>query len=274
MHSTQIDSKSNLSFSFHRERSFIGDRYSRGWERCHGWDLIARAVLWGAWSPCIWEKGTRSKANFIYSDFLGLDIDNGLPIAEAVEMFRDTVHIIGTTRNHQREKKGVVADRYRIIIPWESRITCRREFESSLAAIGKKIDADSSGYDAARVFWPCASIVSKIDPGPDWELATVTAPEPKREYEQRTAPVTGIAEPETKTYNFVKRGVLWPNYERADSIFRSSLDLFRCGYDHDTVLAMIAKAPFNRNEKDGREFNFKTHVDGAWKYFRKHLETP
>jgi len=252
MHSTQIDPKSNLSFSFHRERSFIGDRYSRGWERCHGWDLIARAVLWGAWSPCIWEKGTRSKANFIYSDFLGLDVDNGLPIAEAVEMFRDTVHLIGTTRNHQREKKGVVADRYRIIIPWERRITCRREFESSLAAIGKKIDADSSGYDAARIFWPCTSIVSKIDPGSDWELATVTAPEPKREYEPRINQHTGERMLSSNIINFLTRGLAFGE-GRNISVFITALELFASGQSEHEIIDLIKGAPFERKGFSDRE---------------------
>lgn len=252
MHSTQIDSKSNLSFSFHRERSFIGNRYSRGWERCHGWDLIARAVLWGAWSPCIWENGTRSKANFIYSDFLGLDVDNGLPIDAAAEMFRDTVHIIGTTRNHQREKNGVVADRYRIIIPWERRITCRREFESSLAAIGKKIDADSSGYDAARMFWPCTSIVSKIDPGLDLELASVVEPEPPKEYRKRTNEHTGEIVLSKNIINFLTRGLVFGE-GRNVSVFVTAKELFSCGQSEHEIIDLIKGAPFERKGFPDRE---------------------
>lgn len=45
------------------------------------------------------------------------DIDDGLSLLEAKEMFREFKYLIYTTKSHQVEKKGIKCDRFRIILP-------------------------------------------------------------------------------------------------------------------------------------------------------------
>jgi len=46
-----------------------------------------------------------------------LDIDDGLSIAEAKEMFKNYTYLIATTKSHQQMKKGIKCDRFRVIMP-------------------------------------------------------------------------------------------------------------------------------------------------------------
>ena len=49
-------------------------------------------------------------------DLLILDIDDGLSITEAKEIFKKCKYLISTTKSHQVEKKGLKCDRFRIIL--------------------------------------------------------------------------------------------------------------------------------------------------------------
>lgn len=50
-------------------------------------------------------------------NMLGLDIDEGMTISEAQEALSMYQYILYTTKSHQKEKNGIVCDRFRIIIP-------------------------------------------------------------------------------------------------------------------------------------------------------------
>ena len=46
-----------------------------------------------------------------------IDIDNDLTLEDAKNLFSGMTYLITTTRTHQKEKKGVICDRFRIILP-------------------------------------------------------------------------------------------------------------------------------------------------------------
>lgn len=48
-----------------------------------------------------------------------LDIDGGVDLETAKILFDEYTYLIATTRNHQIEKKGIIADRFRIVLPME-----------------------------------------------------------------------------------------------------------------------------------------------------------
>lgn len=50
-------------------------------------------------------------------DMLVFDIDDGISIAEAQKMFKKYKYLIGTTKSHQKDKKGVICDRFRLCLP-------------------------------------------------------------------------------------------------------------------------------------------------------------
>ena len=70
-------------------------------------------------SPYKFRNGCKTGVNCIRDkqDMIVLDIDDGFTIPKFQKMFSKYKYILGTTKSHQKEKKGVVTDRYRVIIP-------------------------------------------------------------------------------------------------------------------------------------------------------------
>jgi len=70
-------------------------------------------------SPYRWVNGAKTKTNFLLNktNCLVLDVDDGLEIHQFQKMYKKYKYILATTKSHQRDKKGVVTDRYRVIIP-------------------------------------------------------------------------------------------------------------------------------------------------------------
>ncbi len=246
MHSTQIDSKSNLSFSYSKDNSPTDYRL------CYGWELLKRAMVKVSWSPIVYFDGYRSADNFAFSDFMALDFDGGLSIAEVAEIFRDSAFLIGTTKSHLLDKGGVIAERFRLVVPWERRITSRAEYLASIAAYIKKYLADTQCKDAARLFYKCREIIHFQDPEPGLELATVTPPEPKREYEPRINQHTGERMLSSNIINFLTRGLAFGE-GRNISVFITALELFASGQSEHEIIDLIKGAPFERKGFSDRE---------------------
>ena len=102
-----------------------------------------------------------------------IDVDDGMPLATAMEAMSGYEYIMGTTKSHQKDKNGFVCDRYRILIPLECTIELNRDdysqfmtnifdwlpFEPDRAC--KDIARKFSGYTEAEVF---KNEGMKIDP--------------------------------------------------------------------------------------------------------------
>ena len=71
------------------------------------------------YSPFLFKDGTKKSENWNNENqnILILDIDDGLTIDKAKEIFKGFKYFICTTKSHQKEKKGLVCDRFRIILP-------------------------------------------------------------------------------------------------------------------------------------------------------------
>lgn len=118
------------------------------------------------WSGIVWKDGRRKASNFLFSDVCVLDFDDGqMTLREAQKVFCDQIHILGTTRSHQKEKQGIISDRFRVVIPWERRITDSKEYRYNMEKVVRDYPADSQCVDAARLYFPCKEIVSISDDG-------------------------------------------------------------------------------------------------------------
>lgn len=71
------------------------------------------------YSPFFFKDKTKKSENWNNENqnILILDIDDGLTIDKAKEIFKGFKYFICTTKSHQKEKKGLVCDRFRIILP-------------------------------------------------------------------------------------------------------------------------------------------------------------
>lgn len=109
-------------------------------------------------------NGYRNKSNYgNYSNMIILDVDDGLTIDKAHQMFLPYNHIIATTKSHQREKNGIVCDRFRVLLPTETPITLNeKEYTTLMKSIMRKYSfVDQSCKDASRFYYPSKdSIVS------------------------------------------------------------------------------------------------------------------
>lgn len=130
-------------------------------------------ILKYAWSPCVWDGNIRAESRFLFSDFCALDFDDGKwSVADAIKMLNEKslCGFVGTTKSHRLEKDGVIADRFRIVMPWASRITDLKVYKQNMARLVTHMPADQKAKDGARFFWPCTA-VAHYRPGArlDWE---------------------------------------------------------------------------------------------------------
>lgn len=130
--------------------------------RMHTIALVASKV---SWSPIEFRDNYRAKANFVRANHIGLDFDGTMALVDALNIFCDAAHVIGTTRNHQIAKDGITADRFRVILRLEREITTVAEYEATARFLVDKHDADPACVDGARLFYPCLKIVSVCEDG-------------------------------------------------------------------------------------------------------------
>lgn len=115
-------------------------------------DLFA-AVTSHAWSPYIFENNHRLIKNFLYADFLALDIDSGLTIGEAEKRCQrlNLMALIAPSVSHKPDHH-----KFRIIFPLCSRITDLDVFEATWEYMLTKFpELDSHCSDLARFFFGC-----------------------------------------------------------------------------------------------------------------------
>lgn len=134
----------------------------------HIYDLrdLSEVVALNAWSPCVWKNGDRAQKNFIFSQLVTLDIDDGKPtLSDMINTLKKHgyAHIIGTTKSHQKPKKkksGKIdppCDRYRVIIPSDRPFEINiNQYQWQMGKVYQTFEGcDENCKDAARFYFPC-----------------------------------------------------------------------------------------------------------------------
>lgn len=68
------------------------------------------------------DFGYRKKDNFISGqNLIAFDIDEGITLEEAKDLLEQYQYIIYTTKSHQKEKNGIIVDRFRILLPTKTK---------------------------------------------------------------------------------------------------------------------------------------------------------
>jgi hypothetical protein len=115
------------------------------------------------WCPALFSEPRRALKGFISASVIGLDVDDGLPLSQAITLLGTYRHIVGTTNSHQLPKgEAPPCDRYRIVLFLDRPASSPEEYKASLrqAAESLGIPTDTNAMDAARWFIPCREIVS------------------------------------------------------------------------------------------------------------------
>lgn len=139
-------------------------KYAWGWRPVEFSNMrqIAHGLINNASGCAVWKENHRKKVNFLYSDVCQMDFENPeFTLAHARETFCDIYHCVLTTKSHQICKDGnPPIDRFRVIAPWDRRITDLDEYEYNMEFLREKYGVDHQTLDGAHLFWWCETIDS------------------------------------------------------------------------------------------------------------------
>lgn len=228
------------------------------------------------WTPAVFRDGYRKEENFLYADFLSLDFDDPkLPLEFALDCFGHYSHIIGTTKSHRKEKNDVVCDRYRVVIPFEKRITSLDVYRANMEQVLlDHFDADPSCKDGARFYFPCVEIFSVREDGIMYEM-----------HENLRSSQSFYKESRKKTFRAHKKmGSLpqdvlrdlthpIPSGQRNQRLFQLAKDLSRLGFTQDQIIGVMYKTPtylLHEDKSFHKELN--SVVESALKSIRREYE--
>lgn len=214
----------------------------------HSVKALAQVICTNVWSPIIWKDQRRNTENFLYSDIIGLDFDEG-PTLESVKKNLAALHIkslIGLTKSHQKEKSGKPAcDRFRVIIPWHQRVTDYNVYRQNLERLSKIFPGDKACKDGARIFQPCVRIDAFLD-GRGYSWLPYVAPSYSA----------------AQTSEYFKRNGIIPRYirdmidhppgsgERNKHCFRIAANLSKYGFSESDCIAAVMSCAVGLPERE------------------------
>lgn len=215
---------------------------------------LASYVTAHTWSPIIYKKNTRRSDNFLYSTIVGLDFDEGMTLDQATQnFFCDMRHIIGTTRNHQKQKKDrLPCDRFRVILQFEKAITDMRVYKWNVQRLVNHYESDANAKDAARLFFPCTKIVSMVDgyleeveEPPDWFMNNSA----------RDAELSAYAKLGDLPF-WLKRNLANPVAQgnRNSAVFGMAMDLSKISFDKKYVESQLFESQVYKDNASDMEF--------------------
>lgn len=115
-------------------------------------------------------EGHRKKDNFIQGqNMIAFDIDEGLTLREAIQKLTNYKYIIYTTKSHQREKNGIVCDRFRIILPTKTNffvnVEQHKQLYENLSQVLELPTYDVATRNVSRLWFTNknAEVISKTD---------------------------------------------------------------------------------------------------------------
>lgn len=254
-------------FSYHltpyNGNEFAYGKNSPPW-RYHDKDSLtdlSKCMTWRPWSPIKWKDGRRCKDNFLVAYYMGLDFDEGLSLMEAKDIFQDSIHIIGTTKSHQKEKGGVVADRFRVVLRFDEPIYDADLFKYQIERAVKLYGCDNAAKDAGRPFWPCKEIISINPDGYTQEIHEKPQPNPIWERVNR------INREKKKLPNYCWQtfNLSWPMGKRNDRLNHSFYFMFNVGFTKEEAMELFLNSPmFKENRETGFLEQTKSTMESAW----------
>lgn len=216
--------------------------------------LLAKVIQRYMWSPGVFADNHRCTANFLYSDFIGFDVDNNegdiYTIEQAINDWCDSECIIATTRNNMKEKvtdscTHPPAPRFRIITKWESRICDAKVYQHTVRSFLKaNTQYDRACCDVARMFYPCTGIVFQNYDGYQQPVLDLPPVVKDPRLEKLLNAKQGI---DPTVERFLKTGKTFGG-GRNVAVYVSTLTMLRAGYPAEKVLELIEQSPFSREQ--------------------------
>jgi hypothetical protein len=254
-----------VMFMYHENLSLIENQYGSRWKGINAPTAgeVAKIILKYPNSHCLWAHGIRKIENFRKAMWLGLDFDEGLSLEDAIKIFDPYMHVIATTRNHQKTKGNKPpCDRFRVFVMLSEIIRDADQLTMTIDELVKKHGCDEQAKDAARKWNPCKEIiVSKYIGKPYKPVNIEIVKERKRITNERIAKRTArlnayyvpgkVIPPQARV--LLDHGTI--DGDRNEACFRVSRDLKKVGYTESEALELIwnSPIPIDRSDKVFRE---------------------
>lgn len=120
---------------------------------------FTETILKHSWSPLLFHDNIRKSSNFAGSELIVLDVDDGITITEAYDLFDDYWYVITTTKSHQVSKDGEAPrDRFRVVLRLDGRIDDGDLYKYITKTFIRLTMADSACSDLARFYHPSKEI--------------------------------------------------------------------------------------------------------------------
>jgi hypothetical protein len=213
-------------------------------------DSIVQAITNNRWSCSVFKDGHRSAKNFISADSIAFDIDNvsgeQVSIEQARDLFSAYRHLILPTKSHRVDKHGKVADRYRVLIPFEKTVTDPDEFYGAWKSFYEQFNfLDKACKDVSR-YW---------EPSTRLEYANWTNGKYAKgiKVEKHTAPVEinvglhGTLTP--ATHSFIISGAVGGEWNHR--LYTAALDMHSQGYTIEEAKNILVCAAREEIGNDG-----------------------
>ncbi len=204
-------------------------------------DLVDQALQFN-YSTGVFKDNHRNKSNFQEAQCIALDIDNDGPneshtMAEARKIFGDYKHIIMPSKSHNKEKNGRIAERFRVILFLENKITDAKDFTATWKTIYDVYPAaDRACKDASRFYFPSTEVYNINEGGKSWPTATYTPPETNK-LDDALGNTKDLGQLSRRTLNFLMTGA--PAGRRNVELFKAAKDMQEQGYSKDRVIAKL-----------------------------------
>ena len=118
------------------------------------WEDIFKVTALYEYSATKFKSGKRNNISAKGVSSIILDIDDGQTLEEGIETFKEFKSLIVTTKSHQVDKKGLIADRYRVILPLNQSIIDMEYYSKLMRYLTRFYDADIACSDPARYYSP------------------------------------------------------------------------------------------------------------------------
>jgi hypothetical protein len=219
-------------------------------QKMNGLKELSEFVLKYDWSPFTFKDSYRHNTSWASCDVMVLDIDSGCTIEEAKELFKQYTYLLTTSKSHQIEKNGVVADRFRIIIPLSSTIRDREIYKNTWYTLANKFPfIDQQCKDFARFYYRskdyvCENQALSLDPVLE-NVMPVYFERPRMELMLTKGKLS------RGTMEFIVNGA--PAGTRNSAAFKAAKDFQEQGYTEEEAIDKLSKSScvddeFNENE--------------------------
>ena len=116
-------------------------------------DLISTNINY---SPFVFDEGYRKEinSNLNQCNIIMLDFDDGVSMDELMPNFDNITYLVATTKSHQKEKNGLICDRFRLIFPLEKCFDITiDEYKIMMNLLITRYGADKACKDIARFYY-------------------------------------------------------------------------------------------------------------------------